>query len=297
MRSGSWLLVVGALLAAAAAAEDLVLFSAQETPTEMWAWDQAKIERMEGKLLVANRGAKGQAGSVFLEDRFAYLPGAMVDLDVERVVAGDYALQILGFKGDIYLGSVDLVKGSMRTGRQSFQLATAKMPVGTDRVTFKFWLSKGPSSGLVLNDLRYHVPLMPEQVAYDRIVDASLTNAIADTVSWTVSDAGGTLTLPTNAPYGSVVFPDQIAKPEQGGTLVIQTTSLTNATLTAQACIFDAFGNYVSSLDVVKRATASLSVSLAPLPWPVEGATFQVKLWIGGTSNASATVRRILVVN
>ncbi|MFH0953121.1 MAG: hypothetical protein V1873_02195 [Verrucomicrobiota bacterium] len=296
MNAGRWTLVAACLAAATAVyAEDLVLFSAAGSPAELWTWGGAKIVKQEGKLLVSNNNPKGSAGDVYIEERFAYVPAANVEVNVDRVVSGDYAVQVLAFKGDIFLGSVDLVKGSLRTGLQLFPLVNAKLPGGADRVSFKIWVAGAPTSATVLNDLRYYVPVTPANILYDKKIDASVTNLVADKATCRAGDNGAAISLLPGEPYGSVVFLDQIAKPPQG-TLVVQASDIQNATLTAQVCAFDQWGNYIDSLDAIKRGGTTLSGSLAALPWAPEAATFQVKVWLGGSTNASAVIHRIAVV-
>jgi hypothetical protein len=94
---------------------------------------------------------------------------------------------------------------------------------------------------------------------------------------------------------GSVVFPDQIAKPD-GGRLLLPVKDVKSGTLTAQVCAFDANSEYLDSRDIVRQATAGLSGNLAAVAWPEGAATFQVKVWLGGAPNASAVIQRILVL-
>ncbi len=278
--------------AAAAGAEEAVLFSAAEAGADAWTWDGAKLEGQGGKLLLSRD--KGEVSAVVLDDRFAYVPDGVVDINVEQVMAGTYTVQVLAFKGSSYLGAADVLKDTAQFGVKVFQLSKLELPAGTETISFKLWVSKQGGSSVLINDLRYYVSVEPGKVVFDKKVDTA-TAVTADKAKWVAAVGGGNLMLAAGEKEGSVVFPDQIAKPDKG-TLILQVAGVKNGTLTAQLCAFDAAGNYLSSVDAIKRATASMSCALDSLPWPADTATFQIKLWIGGTPEVFATVKRLLVL-
>jgi hypothetical protein len=275
-----------------AVAEEVVLFSAAAAGADAWVWEGAKLTQQDGKLTLAR--AAGEFGDVYLQDRFAYIPEASLDVDVDSVVAGTYSVQVLAFKGATYLGAVDLLKDTSQVGLKTYQLNKLSIPAGTETITFKLWISKTIGSATVFNELKYYAPLDPAIVAFDKVLDAS-TIATAEQVDWTPADGGGVMVLQTNATLGSVVLSDQIARP-MTGTLVIDVADVKDATLTAQLCAFDGSGGYLDSVDVVKKATSGMSIPLGPVTWPDGASTFQVPVWIGGSAGASATIKRVLVL-
>lgn len=273
-------------------AEEVVLFSAVAVGADAWVWEGAKLTQQDGKLVLAR--AVGGCGDVFLQDRFAYVPEASLDVDVDSVTAGTYSVQVLAFKGATYLGAVDLLKDTSQVGLKTYQLGKLALPAGTETISFKVWISKTIGSGTVFNELKYYVPIDPSHIVFDRVIDAS-TVATPEQVGWMPGAGGGVMELQTNATLGSVVFPDQIARP-MTGTLVIDVADVRNGTLTAQLCAFDQSGGYLDSIDLIKKATAGMSIPLGSVEWPDGTSTFQVKVWIGGSSGASATIKRVLVL-
>lgn len=275
-----------------AVAEDVVLFSASVAGPDAWVWEGAKLTQQEGKLTLAR--AAGDFGDVYLQDRFAYIPEASLVVDVDSVVAGTYSVQVLAFKGATYLGALDLLKDTSQVGSKTYQLGKLAIPAGTETITFKLWVSKTIGSATVLNELKYYVPVDPALVAFDKVLDVS-TVASAEQVDWMPGAGGGVMVLQTNAALGSVVLSDQIARPLKG-TLVIDVADVKDGTLTAQLCAFDGSGGYLDSIDVIKKATAGMSIPLGPVAWPDGTSTFQVKVWLGGSAGASATIKRVLVL-
>jgi hypothetical protein len=179
-------------------------------------------------------------------------------------------------------------------GEKTYQLGKLSLPAGTETITFKLWVSKTIGSATVLNELKYYVPFDPALAIFDKVLDAS-TVATAEQVDWTPGAGGGVMVLQTNATLGTVVLSDQIARPLKG-TLVIDVADVKDGTLTAQLCAFDGSGGYLDSIDVIKKATAGMSIPLGPVAWPDGTSTFQVKVWIGGSAGASATIKRVLVL-
>ena len=275
-----------------AAAEEVALFSAAAAGPDAWVWEGAKLTQQDGKLMLAR--AAGEFGDVYLQDRFAFIPEASLDVDVDSVVAGTYSVQVLAFKGATYLGAVDLLKDTSQVGLKTYPLGKLSVPAGTETITFKLWISKSIGSATVFNELKYYAPVDPALIIFDKVLDAS-TVAAAEQVDWTPGDGGGVMVLQTNATLGSVVLSDQIARPVTG-TLLVDVADVKDATLTAQLCAFDGGGGYLDSVDVIKKATSGMSIPLGPVAWPDGTSTFQLKLWIGGSAGASATIKRVLVL-
>ncbi|HBA82589.1 MAG TPA: hypothetical protein DCZ95_00705 [Verrucomicrobia bacterium] len=286
-------IIIAGCACMAAAADEVVLFSAAAVGPEVWRWHGARLTGQEFGLILS-RG-KGDSSSVVLEERFARLSVAAIRMDVKKVVSGSYTLQLLAFKDDSYLGSVDLVKDSTQAGIKTFEMSKLDLPRNTETVAFKLWISTTVGSSVHINDLKYYLPVASERVLYDKSLGAS-TVVETDKAHWTPGDKGGTLALKKGVSKGSIVFADQIEKPE-AGTLAVQVADMKNGTLAAQACVFDGNRQYLSSIDLVKNGTASLGSDLALAAWPEGAKTFQVKIWLGGTAQAFARIERILVLN
>lgn len=279
-------------VARSAMAEEVVLFSAAAAGPDAWVWEGAKLTQQDGKLTLAR--AAGDFGDVYLQDRFAYIPEAALDVNVDSVVAGTYSVQVLAFKGMTYLGAVDLLKDVSQVGLKTYPLNKLSLPAGTETVTFKLWISKSIGSATVFSDLKYYVQIDPARVVYDKRVDAS-TVVVPEQADWTPGAEGGVMVLQTNATLGAVVLSDQIAKPLTG-TLILDAADVRNGTLTVQACAFDANGGYLDSIDLIKKATAGISIPLGPVAWPEGTSTFQVKIWLGGSAGGCATIKCVLVL-
>lgn len=276
-----------------AVAEDIVLFDAKTAGPDVWTWDGARIMgQPDGRLILTLD--KGEHPAVFLEDRFAYNPDGVVEVAIGSVAAGTYAVQALAFQGNSYLGAADLLKDTNQAGTKTFKLGNLDLPAGTETITFKLWVSKQIGSSTVINNLRYFIPVPADKVLYDRRPDSTLL-VTPDKVDWNLGDGGAVITLQGEQSYGSVLLPDFIAKPE-AGTFVLQVANVNNGTVTAQACAFDATKQYLDSVDIIKSVTSDMSISMNKIAWPEGAALFQVKLWLGGSPDATATIRRVLVL-
>ncbi|MFH0878995.1 MAG: hypothetical protein V2A34_04725 [Lentisphaerota bacterium] len=276
-----------------AGAEDMTLFSAKEAGADVWVWDGAKLtSTADGQLNLSFD--KNGPGNVYLTDRFLYWPSGVIDLDAAQVAGGTYTLQILAFKAGLYLGCVDLVNDSTQTGLKTYPLSKLKLPAGTETLSFKFWISKTVGASILFNDLKYRVSISPETVLYDARVNSS-TRTLSDLCNWTVDEQGGVIGLTAQSTYGSVVFLDQITKPEKG-ILYLELADVKNGTLTVQGCAFDASTNYLDSVDMALKASTTINVPLDKVAWPAGTSTFQIKVWMGGVDGAKAMIKRILVL-
>jgi hypothetical protein len=275
-------------------AEDISLFDAVNAGPDVWTWADARLVSKEGKLVITPSSDKNVPGNVYLEDRFLYSPKGILNLQVDRLMGGTYTVQVLAFKGTTFLGSADVLKESVKTGPLSFPLSGVPIPPGTETISFKIWVSKTAGGGLVLGSLRYDLPLVAGSALYDKTIDTA-TTVTTDRAVWTMTDKGGMITLAQGQQSGCVLLPDRIQKPD-AGVLVLQAGDVKNGSLTAQIVAFDASSNYVGSVDAAKKMTATLSARLENIEWPAGTAEFQVKVWLGGTQNPSAVLKRLLIV-
>ncbi len=290
---GLGLMMVAVAGLVSARAEDIVLFDAKAAGPDVWTWEGARIiGQGDGRLILSPDKAGSPA--VFLEDRFAYIPDGVIEAAVGSVPAGTYAVQVLAFQGNVYVGAVDLLKDATDTGVRTIKLRDLNLPAGTETIAFKLWISREIGASVVINNLRYFVPVAADKVVFNRQADSMLL-ATPEQAVWTAAAEGAVITLEEGKTYGSVLLPDFIEKPEKG-TFILQLGNVKNGSVTAQAYAFDAERNYLDALDVVKAATSDASAPLDRLTWPEGTASFQIKLWLGGGADASAIVKRIVVL-
>ncbi|MFH0953123.1 MAG: hypothetical protein V1873_02205 [Verrucomicrobiota bacterium] len=282
--------------AARLGAEEMVLFNMKTTGADAWSWGQAQASWDAGELVVTENNKLKAHGDIFLSDRLPYLPGGEVLMDVGQVLAGSYTLQVLAFQGNSFLLSSDLIHDALKPGPRTATLNTAGLPPFTDGILFKIWVANAEGAAIRIKDFKYFATLDPTNLIYDRVVEAT-TPVELDRLTWTpVENAGATIALITNESYGSVLFTDPIPKPDTG-TLMIQIPSVKRGSLTVQFAALDGAGQYLSALDVIKRVGAGWrSTQLASLSWPEGTKSFQIKIWLEGVEEASATITRLIVL-
>jgi len=288
-------LVVSGLAAWTAMAEDLTLFSAAQAGADAWSWGGAKIAQQNGKLVVSVAGKEMSYGDVYISDHLPFLKDGVIELDVSEVPAGAYTLQILAFEGQSLMTTADVIKEAAQTGKKIVHLSAAGLSPMTETFVLKFWVVSSATASTVLNDLRYSVPIAPDAVLLDKKID-STTGAETDNTTWTPADNSGVINLSSNAYYGSVLFPDEIAKPDSG-TVIIHSSEVKNGALSVQAIAFDKKRTYLGSVDLIKGVGAGMRAArLAAHTWPLGTAAFQIKIWLEGGASTSATIKRILVL-
>jgi hypothetical protein len=281
--------------AVAANAEELVLFSAATAGADVWSWGQGQITEQAGSLLVREKNNDGAYGDVYTSDRCTYVPEAVIELNVGRVLAGKYTLQVLAFQGESLLTSVDVIKNSTQAGKQTIQIGTIGLPAQTDGILFKLWVTDAEGASIELKDLRYTMPLAADRILFEKKIDAS-TPCSTEKASWQASSTGGTMTLNSNETYGAVLFGEPLKKTYQG-TLMIHATSVKGGVLTVQFCALDVNGAYLGAVDVIKRVPGGWQkATLSAVQWPAESASFQIKVWLEGSEGASATINEFAVL-
>lgn len=281
------------LAAGLAAADELVLFDAAQAGPDIWAWGGAKVTAQAGKLLIQRAVKLGRESDVFVEERFPYFEDAAVAFDAERILSGTYTLQLLAFRGESYLKSIDLARDSIQLGAQAFRLKDLSLPPETDTVTFKVWVSDQEGSGVLLNNLRYYTTVSPDTILCDiRITPAARVET--DRTDWTVSPDVGVLKLLPGEDYGSILFTDIIPRPENAAVMVLGEAH--NGTMTVQLACLDENGEYLDSVDAADQVTTSVSRRIDAVPWPDGTTGFRIKIWIGGSQAVSATLRRIVLL-
>lgn len=301
--------LLGALLAALllvgaerAHGEDLTLFSAATAGADAWGWGDAKIKKeLGGGFSIRENNLKTTVGDVYVLERFAYLPDGVVELNVDKVLAGNYTVQVLAFKGEANIGSADLVTQAKTGGKLQFVLNTVKLPAETSMIGFKIWVGGAKGAAIVLNDLKYTLSIPTEKIAYDKPITSNSTDMMTDKTSWAPGDNGGKISLKSNDPadlIGSAVLPDVMKNPKDG-TLLLHVPAVENGNITIQLVAFDDKAAYLNSVEVINKVGAGWhAVRLNQVQWPEGTDSFKVKIWIGGVAGsiATATVQRVMVV-
>jgi hypothetical protein len=290
------LILTAVMCASLARGEELVLFSAATAGADVWSWGQAKITQQPGGVLVKENNNDGAYGDVYTSDRCAYVPDGVIELNVGRVIAGKFTLQVLAFQGESLITSIDVIKNSTQAGKQTVPLATANLPAQTDGILFKLWVTDEEGASIELKDLRYTMPLAADRILFARKIDIS-TPCTTEKASWQALPAGGgTMTLNSNETYGAVLFGDPIKKTYQG-TLMIQTAAVKGGVLTVQFCALDINGAYLGAVDVMKRVPGGWQkTTLSAVQWPAETDSFQIKVWLEGAEGASATINQFVIL-
>ena len=302
IRLGVALMGVSLILSAGrAAGEDLTLFKASSAGPDVWAWGDAKLKQEKNGFSIQENGKQGPVGDVYVLDRFSYLPQGVIELDVGRVAAGTYTLQVLAFKENANIGTVDVVKECKVAGKQQFPLGSIKLPAETETISFKIWVGGVKNASILLNDLQYTASIPQEKITYDKKITSSTTEIVTDKTSWMPSESGGTIALKSNDPsgiIGSALLPDMLKNPKEG-TLLLDVPSVRNGNITVQLVAFDDKAAYLNSVDVIKKVGAGWhAVRLDQVQWPEGTDSFKVKIWLGGDAGAVATaaLQRVMVV-
>ncbi len=281
--------------AAMALAEDLEIFNAQTAPEAGWGWSEARIRKRGDKLIVTEINKTGVVGSVYFDQRFPLLSAGRVVLDVEAVPSGVYTLQVLSFLGSSPLLSDEPVKNSNRPGRFDISVSDLKLPTEAQSILFKLWLGQSEGANMILNNLRYYIPLPPEDVIFD--------DHFADSAKWSATDSilrpfssGYEMTLSEGKPYGNILLNHDFAS-DGHSWLLVHIPKVERGTITVQLVAFDSNGDYSQSIDAIVAVGAGWhGVRTDSIEWPPKVGKFQVKIWLGGDSNCSAEFARLLLI-
>ena len=132
-----------------AGAEEWNLFQASSAGADVWSWGGARIKQDGAELVILENNADGDYGDVYVSDRFPRLPGGVIKWQVGRVMAGTYTLQVLAFRGDTVVGSVDLAKDSAGTDMKMAQVDSMNLPPEADQLMFKVWVSGAEGASVI----------------------------------------------------------------------------------------------------------------------------------------------------
>lgn len=295
-RQGIRLVLLCIITAAMATqAAELELFNARSIEEDQWTWSDARMEKNDYGLLVTEINKTGDYGNVFVDRRLPYHPAGRVDLDVAQIMSGAFTLQALAFVGDTHIHTAELIKGSTRTGPQSFALDRFEFPPETQSVLFKLWAVETEGASLLLNDLRYVLPIEETGILRDEQVDRAEHWEGSDLIVTPVT-TGVRATLVEGKAYGNLLFGPMFPRAETS-TLLLNVPEMSYGVLTLQLAAFNSSGEFIEAFDVIKRFGAGWhGIPLDRLAWPDTAAQFRIKLWLEGTAGAEAIIDRVLLL-
>jgi len=289
-------LVAGLAMLAVARGEEIVFFRASSAGPDAWSWGMAKAKPQGAELRVSEANPDANYGDVYVSDRFPYVAGGLVELDVSAVESGTYTLQLLGFQGDAHVSTAEPVKSVAQAGVQRVKLPVAGLSPDTQSLMFKLWVGDAEGAASRVKELVYRVPVATEGATLDeRFRDPAVWRVEADRLSVAVEPAGARLQLQGAQTFGPAGHTRALPV-TRAGLLLVHIASI-QGTLTVQLDTFDASGAHVGAVDVIKHAGAGWqAASLASVEWPAGATTYSIKLWLGGSAGATALLDRLLVV-
>lgn len=278
-----------------AAGEELRLFQASQAGVEAWVWSTARIKPQEDRFVVREHNPEGDYGDTFVANRFPYVPEATVAIAVDRVISGDYTLQVLGFKTNVHTATVKLVEAATEPGRKTFRLKDTGLPADLDEIMLKLWVGGAPGASTVLADVTLSLPLDRYKVLLDESFQA-LDAWEKDNVTVKKDGQGLVIGIPSGVTFGSLLMPHRI--PAGGKRLLLwHIPRLDSGDASLQIVLFDPQGTYADSVDALKNVRAGWHGRWLPLPgWPAGAASFQIKVWVGGNPSLAVRPGRLLVL-
>ncbi|MBU0678725.1 MAG: hypothetical protein KJ626_11480 [Verrucomicrobia bacterium] len=275
--------------------ETVVLFDAVSEGEIPWVWGTARLRVDETVLTLTESDRFGSSGGTHMDNPLPYLPGGVIDFSVESVVKGRYTLQLDNVKDHGVLESVRLVPSATNTGSRSFSLKDAgfKKPCRTFVIVLAV---EGEGAETHIRDLRYSVEILPDQILLDEEFKNQNAWECFDLVAASERDDIRIQTVEGKT-CGSMLHTSRLEKSDDQ-VLYVHLTGGTNATVSVQITSFDAKGQYAGSVDAVERAKDGwYAVRLDGLRWPEGSVSYQLKLWLVGSDNASAVIDRLMVTN
>lgn len=288
------LMMVGAMLAQASG-EEVQLFQASKAGEEAWVWGSARAKLKGGKFVVSLHDKEAGAGNAYVATRFPYFPDGKVELTVSGVSAGDYTLQVLGFRNNAHIDTAEVIAHATAPAKKSFLLKDAGLTNGVDEILLKVWVGGAKDAATTIEELTYSLSLE----GHDVLLDERFQNMDSwenESLVLRVTGERAVLSLKPDTTFGSILFRKQFAK-QDGLKLLWNIARIDNGDATLQIVGFDKDGKYVNSMDGVKNVRGGWHAVSFPIPgWPPEVESFQIKLWVGGQPTAAAKFGRMLVV-
>ena len=295
MKTAALLVVAMVFAALPAVAEEIVFFDAATAGDGVWSWGSARIKAEAGRLVVREANLKDAYGDVYPSDMFPYAPKARLSLDVERIFAGTFTLQVLCFRGPSLLQTIDLIKDSKEARSRVFRMSDVGVPPETQGVMFKLWVANAKGASLVLKDLRYSL-----EVPGDKLV-ASVD--FRDLSAWTnhamevQSTDNGVLLMPTGVEKAGSMWWTRSVEATRTGSIILHVPQVSKSVTTLQLDVFDRDDQYLGAVNVFENVGSGWHGSpMSVLRWPEGAARYQVKLWAAGGEGSFVGVDRLLIV-
>jgi hypothetical protein len=288
------IMMVGASLAQARG-EEVALFQATKAGEEAWVWGSARAKFKGGKIIVSLHDKDAGAGNAYVATRFPYFSSGKVELTASEVAAGDYTLQVLGFKNGAHIDTAEVIAHATAPAKKSFLLKDAGLTNGVDEILFKVWVGGAKDAATTIEELTYSLSLEGSEV----LLDERFQNMDAwdnESLVLRLTGEGALLSLKPDTTFGSILLRKQFTK-QDGLRLLWNIARIDNGDATLQIVGFDKDGKYVNSWDGVKNVRGGWHAVSFPMPgWPPEVESFQIKLWVGGQPTAVAKFDRLLLV-
>lgn len=276
-------------------AEDLRLFQASKAGDQVWVWGGAKAKLKDGKLVVSLHNSEGEAGDTYVGMRLPYFPSGKVEIAVRHVAAGDYTLQVLGFKNNAHVDTVQLISHATAPVSKSFTAKNVGLTNGVEEILFKVWVGGATNASVIIDDLTYSLPLDGYETMFDEHFQ-KMESWENEGLVLNVSQNGTVLTLKPDTTFGSILLQKQFPV-QDGMKLLWNIGRVDDGDATLQFIGFDKDGKYVKSMDGAKNVRGGWSsMSIPATGWPPEVASVQIKLWVGGRATASARFGRLLLL-
>lgn len=285
---------VVALSAVCSPAEDLELFRASKLGDSVWVWGGARLKKKGDVFTITEHSQEADYGDVFMADKIPFFKDALVDIVIQNAT-GAVTLQALGFKGDDYLGTHDLLSQIAEPGSYSLDFKGAVLPEESERILFKLWIGGEEGATASIRDLVYRLPVKDENIL--------INDRFAKTAQWETQDtligvdvAGAKLTLQPGKTFGAILYLPLIPK-DENTLLLLDTPVVLNGNISVQVVAFDDIGEYLRSIDVLKEVGAGMHVvDMGAVSWPPQSEQYRIKIWIGGAVNAEALLSRMLLI-
>ncbi len=293
----SLLAAMGILLAAAVSnAEEIVVFDAFNAGDEVWHWGGAKAKTADGVITISEMNPDGNYGDAFPDVKIPLLPRLAIDTYIQSVDTGAYTIQLMAFKGDQFLSSMDVVTGSTEPGPHVIDPSTVQLPPDADSVRIKFWAVHAEGATFTLSRLRASASLPADSIRIDDMLKPS-SGLELDKTEWAESDGEEVLKLSDGATFGSILRPDSF--PLHDNTVILfHAPSILGGVMTLQLVLFDTNGLYLDSIDAVKHEGAGWhSTRPANLALPDRAAAAAVKIWIAGGPDVRLKPGRLIVAD
>ncbi|HBA83669.1 MAG TPA: hypothetical protein DCZ95_06195 [Verrucomicrobia bacterium] len=289
------MMMAGMLMACSAGAEELVFFQSSVAGADAWSWGGAKAKQEADLLTVVENNPNGGYGDVYPSDVLPYIPGARLEFNVSSVVAGNYTLQILCFRGSVYFKTIDVIKDSKKVGAQVLKMSDLTLPPETQSIMFKLWVANSEGASLKLKELKYSMPLAAGSLSIDerfKNIDAWK----ATDLEAVANDAGISLAMSPDKTFGCLAWEKTIPADKQSF-ILIHIAEAKSSVISVQLETLDGEGQFIMPVDAIKDVGAGWhGAALSMLELSAETTQYQIKLWMAGGTAAKGRIDRLLIL-